>query len=73
MTDSWRDFVKERALAFENNKARHIEVHGEDVFDNMMTFYKTTSGLFDAKGLGGAVITARIGKTTGATKKQKTK
>jgi hypothetical protein len=74
VTDSWGEFVKDRADAFEKNKERHLSVHGEATFENMMTFYRATSGLFDRKGLGGAVITARISSTesSNATKKQKT-
>lgn len=59
MTKSWSDFTKLRFKSYNDNIARHIRVHNQEIVDNMLDFYSFAMRYLDAGKLGGIKISAR--------------
>lgn len=58
-TDSWRKFVEERMEKFIQDRKHQIEIHNEEIFDDLNDFYKKMNWLFESGNLGGVRIVAR--------------
>lgn len=58
VTESFAQFTAKRATAFVVDEARHVRVHGRELYETLKTFYDAMATLYQG-GLGGVVITAR--------------
>ena len=59
MSDEWTAFTRERMAAYREQKARHIDVHGEAVFTSMDDFHDLVVHYFTEGKLGGIRFVAR--------------
>ena len=59
LSDEWPVFTRERMAAYREQKARHIDVHGEAVFTSMDDFYDLVVRYFTAGKLGGIRFVAQ--------------
>lgn len=59
MSDSWRVFTGERIEAYNQQRDRHVRVHGEDVVDSLGSFYRVVGRHFTSGKLGGIRVVAQ--------------
>ncbi len=59
MSDDWTEFSGERIEAYEQQKGRHVRVHGEDVVSNLRSFYEVVDRYFSSGKLGGIRVAAQ--------------
>ncbi len=58
MSDEWTKFTRTRYLSYNQQKDRHLRVHGEDIYNNINSFYAFINRYFAKGKLGGIRITA---------------
>ena len=56
VTDLWQPWEIQRSIDFEQNKSRHLRVHGAQVVESISYFYKVLAELFQQGNIGGARI-----------------
>jgi len=62
LTETWSQWTIGRRNRFLEKRDEHIRMHGEEVYKNMETFYKTVADLFLGGRLAGVRITGSKGK-----------
>jgi cyclopropane fatty-acyl-phospholipid synthase-like methyltransferase len=62
MSDEWSKFTRERYLSYNQQKGRHLRVHGKDVYNSINSFYAFIDRYFSRGKLGGIRVIAE--KTT---------
>ncbi|MDP7518316.1 MAG: class I SAM-dependent methyltransferase [Arenicellales bacterium] len=58
MSEDWSEFTRERMTTYREQKARHLRVHGEDIFASLDAFYDVVVRYFSSGKLGGIRIIA---------------
>jgi cyclopropane fatty-acyl-phospholipid synthase-like methyltransferase len=61
MSDDWARFTQGRMIAFEQDREKHLAVHGAATVANLEEFYGTVDRLFQGGNLGGLRVHARKG------------
>ena len=56
VTYLWQPWEIQRAIEFEQNKSRHLKVHGEQIVQTVSHFYRVIANLFEKGNIGGARI-----------------
>ena len=59
MSDEWTKFTHNRYLSYNKQKDRHLRVHGEDVYNNLDSFYAFIDRYFAKGKLGGIRVIAK--------------
>ncbi|UJR38635.1 hypothetical protein I4U23_031300 [Adineta vaga] len=59
LSEDWRNYTKERLDLFEKNQMNLIEIHGEDIYQRLHSFYQSIVKLFNGKHVGGIRIIAQ--------------
>jgi len=59
MTDIWSQFTRDRKTSYINQKDRHLRVHGEEIYNNLNSFYTFIDQYFSSGKLGGIRVIAR--------------
>ena len=59
MSNSWTKFTKKRINSFIQNRNRHLRVHGEEIVDDLISFYSFIDKYFSKGKLGGIRIIAK--------------
>jgi len=59
MSDEWTKFTRNRYLSYNQQKDRHVRVHGEDIYNNINSFYAFIDRYFSNGKLGGIRVIAK--------------
>ena len=59
MSDKWTEFTRNRYLSYNQQKDRHVRVHGEDIYNNINSFYAFIDRYFSNGKLGGIRVIAK--------------
>ena len=59
MSDEWTKFTRNRYLSYNQQKNRHLRVHGEDIYNSINSFYAFIDRYFSKGKLGGIRVTAK--------------
>jgi len=59
MSDEWTKFTRTRYLSYNQQKDRHLRVHGEDIYNNINSFYAFINRYFSKGKLGGIRVIAK--------------
>ena len=59
MSDKWTQFTRNRYLSYNQQKDRHLRVHGEDIYHSINLFYAFIDRYFSKGKLGGIRVIAK--------------
>jgi len=59
MSDKWTEFTRNRYLSYNQQKDRHVRVHGKDIYNNINSFYAFIDRYFSKGKLGGIRVIAK--------------
>ena len=59
MSDNWSKVARDRITSYINNMDRHIRVHGQEIVNDLISFYSFTDRYFSSGKLGGVRAIAR--------------
>ena len=59
VTGAWKDFTASRLAMFRTARPRNIEVHGQEIVDDLDDFYGAVAQLFQVGAIAGLKIIAR--------------
>ena len=59
MSDKWTQFTRNRYLSYNQQKDRHLRVHGENIYNSINSFYAFIDSYFSKKKLGGIRVIAK--------------
>ena len=59
VTGAWTDFTASRLAMFRTARPRNIEVHGQEIVDDLDDFYGAVAQLFQDGAIAGLKIIAR--------------
>ena len=59
MSDEWTKFTRNRYLSYNQQKDRHLRVHGEDIYNSINSFYSFINRYFAKGKLGGIRVIAK--------------
>lgn len=65
ISNKWAPWAQERYVQFEETKDKQIAMHGKELFEQRLEFYKVVAGLFASGDLGGVRITGRKASQAG--------
>ncbi|MEL6408947.1 MAG: class I SAM-dependent methyltransferase [Pseudomonadota bacterium] len=60
MTQDWTEFTSERLAAFRDNRAQYENLHGQQGYETIETFYSKMAGYFERGLVGGVRFAARV-------------
>ena len=59
MSEGWTKFTRNRYLSYNQQKDRHLRVHGKDIYNSINSFYAFIDRYFAKGKLGGICVTAK--------------
>ena len=59
MSNEWTKFTRNRYLSYNQQKDRHLRVHGRDIYNSINSFYAFIDHYFSKEKLGGIRLIAK--------------
>ena len=59
MSEGWAKFTKNRYVSYNQQKDRHLRVHGKNIYNSINSFYAFIDSYFSKKKLGGIRVIAK--------------